>query len=103
MRLDIDPVCYRAMALRQWGYDVSDRAARRFQIEHEGDTIALSPDGLYALLTLYMPRESEFPRTWRIPMTYYLDNQATSYELLCAVLRDVERYGIPEDAERVYE
>jgi hypothetical protein len=103
MRADKDPVQARAWDLWQWGYDVSERPLRRFLIEHEGDTIELSKDGLYAFLTLYISRGEEFPRVWRIPMQYYWNDQKTAIDLLVSVLKDVERFGIPEDAERVYE
>jgi hypothetical protein len=103
MRADKDPVQARAWDLWQWGYDTSERPLRRFLIEHEGDTIELSSDGLYAFLTLYISAGTEFPRVWRIPMQYYWNDQATAIDLLVSVLKDVERFGIPEDAERVYE
>lgn len=103
MRADKDPVQARAWDLRQWGFDVSERPLRRFRIEHDGDTLELASDGLYAFLTLYISSGEEFPRVWRIPLQYYWDDQKTAIDLLVSVLKDVERFGIPEDAERVYE
>ena len=102
MRADVDPIRLRAWDMRQWGYGWSERSARRFWIEHDGDTLELSPDGSTAFLTLYLNYGEEFPRVWRIPMEYYWNDQPTAMDLLESVLKDVERFGIPEDAERVY-
>lgn len=103
MRADVDPIRVRAWDMRQWGYGLSERATRRFLIGHGGDTLELSQDGSTALLTLYLGYGEEFPRVWRIPMGYYWNDQPTAMALLESVLKDVERFGIPEDAERVYE
>lgn len=103
MRADKDPVQARAWDLWKWGYDTSKRVTRYFMIEHNADTIELSKDGLYAVLSFYISGEEEFPRVWRIPMQYYWNDQKTAIDLLVSVLKDVERFGIPEDAERVYE
>lgn len=101
MRLDIDPVKWRAYAMRQWGYDTSYRPVGLYVIEHDGDSIRL--DGVHAELTLYIGRGAEFPQRWRIPIVYYLNDQKTAIDLLSDILRDIERFGIPQDATRIYE
>lgn len=100
MRMDIDPVKWRAYALRQWGYDLTDREHGLYVIEHDGDSIILN--GIDAELTLYISG-SETPKIWRIPITYYLNDQENAIALLSDILRDVERFGIPQDAQRIYE